>query len=103
MHVRRISDFWFERLRAAQARWRRGPGDPSGRGFTHETRPVAADEVAEETLDALKLYLNDCQYCMICKRVRSSIRAHRSKTKKKGFSHETRKMQPDERVVEGKQ
>ena len=39
----------------------------------------------EETLRSLNLYLGDCQYCTICHRVRSSIRAHRSKTKKKGF------------------
>ena len=46
--------------------------------------------------EELRKFLSNCAYCETCRRVRPSIRAHRSLTKKQGKPHSSRTMTAQE-------
>lgn len=47
--------------------------------------------------DPLEEYLANCGYCLVCEKVRPSIRAHKSTTKRKGRAHDYRRLTAEER------
>jgi hypothetical protein len=76
---------------------RKAKADEEAEQEPEPAEPEPRQEVQAGEPAALTKYLKDCGFCHKCGRVRSSIRAHRSATRKIGHEHKTRKMDPQER------